>query len=104
MNKPKSDIKKIDGTNFGCPYSGYYDHPFILLQRIMAKIISDNKVSKDGKKANDLMSAINQINMGDTVMSFLLNISSKTDLSPRGFIAMMTFIHDAIANEYKTFM
>ena len=25
INKPKSDIKKIDGTNYGCPYSGYYD-------------------------------------------------------------------------------
>jgi len=25
INKPKTDIKKIDGTNFGCPYIGYYD-------------------------------------------------------------------------------
>lgn len=37
-------------------------------------------------------------------MSFLLNMSSKTDLSPKGFVSMMTFIHDAIANEYKSFM
>lgn len=37
-------------------------------------------------------------------MAFLLNISSKTDLSPRGFIAILNFIHDAISNEYKTFM
>ena len=55
-------------------------------------------------KKKDLMTSINNINMGDTVMSFLLNISSKTDLSPKGFIAMLSFIHDSIANEYKTFM
>ncbi len=58
---------------------------------------------KDSKK-QDLMASINTINMGDTVMAFLLNISSKTDLSPKGFIAMLNFIHDAIQNEYKVFM
>lgn len=25
INRPKSDLKKIDGTNYGCPYGGYYD-------------------------------------------------------------------------------
>jgi hypothetical protein len=42
------------------------------------------------------MAVINQINMGDTVMAFLLNLSSRTDVSPKGFIAMLSFIHDAI--------
>ena len=31
VNKAKSDLKKIEGTNYGCPYSGYYDTPFALL-------------------------------------------------------------------------
>lgn len=42
--------------------------------------------------------------MGDTVMNFLLNLSSKTDLSPRGFIATLNFIHDMVQNEQKPFM
>jgi len=37
-------------------------------------------------------------------MNFLLNLTSKTDLSPKGFIAMMTFIHDMVVNEQKPFM
>jgi len=37
--------------------------------------------------------------MGDTVMNFLLNLTSKTDLSPKGFIAMLNFIHDMVAND-----
>jgi len=91
VNKTKSEIKKIDGTNFGCPYSGYYDQPFSLLQKLLVKYLLDSKNPSAGKepKKNDLMNTINQINLGDTVMSFLLNISSKTDLSPKGFIAML---------------
>jgi len=37
-------------------------------------------------------------------MNFLMNISSKSELSPIGFCAMLEFIHDAIANEHKEFM
>ena len=42
--------------------------------------------------------------MGDTVMNFLLNLSSRTDLSPKGFIALLSFVHDMIALEQKSFM
>jgi hypothetical protein len=42
--------------------------------------------------------------MGDTVMNFLLNLSSKTELSPKGFINMLSFLHDMIALEQKSFM
>jgi fused-like protein len=38
------------------------------------------------------------------LMHFLMNISSKSDLGPTGFIKMLTFIHDAIQNEQKEFM
>lgn len=58
VNKPKSDLKKIDGTNFGCPYTGYYDQPFILLQKLLGKFINDSK-SKDSQKKNELMATIN---------------------------------------------
>ena len=50
------------------------------------------------------MASINNINIGDTVMNFMLNLTSKTDLSPRGFIAMLNFIHDMVINEQKAFM
>lgn len=35
VNKAKGDIKKVDGTNYGCPYTGYYDQPFTLLQKLL---------------------------------------------------------------------
>ena len=37
VNKAKSDLKKVDGTNYGCPYAGYYDNPFALLQKLLVR-------------------------------------------------------------------
>jgi len=37
-------------------------------------------------------------------MNFLLNLSSRSDMSPKGFVAMLTFVHDMIALEQKSFM
>ena len=39
VNKAKSDIKKVDGTNYGCPYTGYYDQPFTLLQKLLVSYL-----------------------------------------------------------------
>lgn len=37
FNKPKSDLRKLDGTNYGCPYTGYYDQPLALLQKLLVR-------------------------------------------------------------------
>lgn len=31
INKQKDDIKRVDGTNYGCPNMGYYDLPLLFL-------------------------------------------------------------------------
>lgn len=37
-------------------------------------------------------------------MAFLLNLTSKTELSPKGFVSLMSFIHDVINSDSKHFM
>jgi fused-like protein len=37
-------------------------------------------------------------------MAFLLNLSSKTEMSPKGFISLLSFIHDVINSDSKPFM
>jgi hypothetical protein len=37
VNRPKGDLKKVDGTNYGCPYTGYYDQPLGLLQKLLVR-------------------------------------------------------------------
>lgn len=36
--KLKCDMKRIDGTNFGCPFLGVYDYPFKLLANIISRV------------------------------------------------------------------
>ena len=33
QNVYKNDLRFIQGTNFGCPYSGFYDRPINLLNK-----------------------------------------------------------------------
>lgn len=42
--------------------------------------------------------------LSDTITSFLTNLNSKSELSPKGFISLLSFVHDAINNECKPFM
>lgn len=52
----------------------------------------------------EFLYTVAQIKLDDQIMHFLMNISSKSDISPAGFIKMLIFIHDVIQNEQKEFM
>ena len=52
----------------------------------------------------DLLSVPNGSGLGDVIMAFLLNLSSKTEMSPKGFISLLSFIHDVINSDSKPFM
>jgi len=83
----KGNISLINGINFGCQYEGYYDHPLLLFSSISQTIFNDPKMNKDRKA--EFFVAVNQIKFDEQIMNFLMNISSKSDLSPTGFIAIL---------------
>ena len=96
----KDDMKKVEGTNFGCPYLGFCDQPIALLQRLLSKNMKEIHQNQE-RSTNDFVFAMMSANAADVVAQLLNNLSSKTDISPRGLISLLTFIHDAILNEYK---
>ena len=69
----------------------------------MARHVTEMRQNKDNKK-NDFVFALNSINMADTVVAFMLNLNTKTDVSPRGLVSLLAFVHDAIFHEYKALM
>lgn len=93
-------MKKVEGTNFGCPYLGFCDQPIALLQRLLSKNMQEMHQNSE-KSTNDFVFAMMSANVADIIANLLNNISSKTDLSPRGLISLLTFIHDAVYNSYK---
>ena len=56
------------------------------------------------ERKQEFMNTVSQIKLDDQIMHFLMNICSKRDVSPNGFIKMLMFIHDEIQNEQKEFM
>ena len=102
INKKKDDIKKVDGTNFGCPTIGFYDYPLILLERILAKYVLSQGSSLDPN--SEFFRSLSTINIADTIMSFILNLGTRTDVSPRGIIPFMGFIHECIHKDVKNVM
>ena len=103
INSPAetTEMKLLQGTNFGCPYAGFYDQPFNLLNKIQQKQIYE---TRGNRGRGDILSLPAGAGLADTIMAFILNLNSKTDLSPKGFVSLLSFIHDAIANESKAFM
>lgn len=43
------------------------------------------------------------IKLDEQIMNFLMNVSSKSDLSPRAFNKILEFVHDMVLNEQKDF-
>jgi fused-like protein len=86
----KAELRIVQGTNFGCPYSGFYDQPINLLKKAQSKAQNNQKdlLINHPQKGNEL---------GEVLVFFLLNLSSKTDLSPKGLISLVSFLHDTIS-------
>lgn len=47
---------------------------------------------------------MSSIKMDDQLMNFLMALSSKSEMSPRGFNNLLMFIHDSIHHEQKDIM
>jgi fused-like protein len=93
VSQSKSDIKRVDGNNFGCPFLGYYDYPYKMMRNII------NKASKN--EMQGLVNSLNNNNVSDTIMSFFLNISSKSEISPKGFLNILEIVYDTIVTGYN---
>ena len=57
-NTDTSEMRLLQGTNFGCPYAGFYDQPFNLLNKVQQKLIYDNRGNRG---RGDLLSLANGV-------------------------------------------
>ncbi len=99
INKKKDDVKKVDGTNYGCPVIGFYDYPLVFLEKLNQKSLTE-----EAKGAEEFNKSLSSINIADSAVAFILNLNTKTDVSPRGIIALLGFVHEGINKEVKNMM
>ena len=83
-------------------YEGFFDAPLVLFQTISSEYFNEAKIVEDQK--NEFLETVQSVKMDEQMMNFLMNLSSKSDMSPFGFNQLLMFIHDSIHFEQKEYM
>lgn len=57
---------------------------------------------KEYQKMNELFKLIEESGLDYAIINLIMNLSPKTDISPRGFISLLTFIYDALQSDFMS--
>ena len=93
----QDDMKRIEGNGYGCLFMGFADGPILLLQRILAKLIAS------GSGLPEFL-AISSDTIPDLVVNIINSLSPRCEISPKGVISLLTYIHDAIYCEFRVLL
>ncbi|CAD8055051.1 unnamed protein product [Paramecium sonneborni] len=89
------EIRKLEGSSFGCPSYGFVDGVITLLQKLLFRY------NKEQKKLTDLFQLLEKYEINQLLFQILLNITSRNDVSPKGFVSLLILIHDSIYSNFK---
>jgi fused-like protein len=91
------EIRKIEGSAYGCPIFGFNDGIIYFLQRLSWRYHKDNKV------LGDLYRLFEEASIDECILAVLTTLSPKSDLSPKGFVSYLILVHDIIYSDFKSF-
>jgi fused-like protein len=101
------EIRKIEGSGFGCPIYGFLDPIINILQKLLVNNIILNthqfRYHREHKRLSDLFSIFEKSDIDTQLTAILVNLSNKTDISPKGFVSLLILVHDSIYSEFKSF-
>jgi fused len=93
----QEDLKKVEGSGFGCLFMGFADGPVLLLQRLLGKFMTSNT------GLADFMANSAEV-VPELVVSLLNALSPRCEVSPKGVISLLTYIHDAIYCDFRALL
>jgi len=91
------EIRKVEGSSYGCPIIGFFDGIFIFLQKLFVRYQRENR------KVKDFLAHMQESGINESIFALLIQINHRSDISPKGFISMLSLIHDCIYNDFNTF-
>jgi len=91
------EMKKILGSGFGCHSIGYNDGIINFLQRLLFRYHSMSRSTTRVFKFFEESGIYNRI------LKMIYNIHPRSDISPKGFVSLMIFIHDSICTDFNSF-
>ena len=90
----QDEMKKIEGSGYGCLFMGFADGPVLLLQRILGKFMTL------GSGLSEFLAISSDI-IPDLVVHIINSLSPRCEISPKGVISLLTYIHDAIYCDFR---
>ena len=90
-------MRKIEGSGYGCPLIGFLDGIFHFLSKVFTRI------QKENKKIKEFLANMESSGLNTSILSFFLQLGQRSDISPRGIISFLSFIHDSIYCEFSQF-
>ncbi|KAM3144599.1 hypothetical protein pb186bvf_003206 [Paramecium bursaria] len=91
----QEEIRKIEGSGFGCPLYGFVDGVITLLQKLLFRY------HKEQKRLSDLFEIFHKNEINQLLVQILIHIQSRNDVSPKGFVSLLILIHDSIYSDFK---
>ena len=91
------EVRKVEGSSYGCPILAFFDGIFIFLQKLFVRLQRENR------RIKEFLTNMQESGLNDSIYIILVQINHRSDISPRGFISMLSLIHDCIHNEFNSF-
>ncbi|CAD8144028.1 unnamed protein product [Paramecium octaurelia] len=89
------EIRKLEGSCFGIPSYGFVDGVITLISKLLFRY------NKEQKKLTDLFVLLERYEIHQLIYSIFKNITSRNDVSPKGFVFLLILIHDSIYSNFK---
>lgn len=96
----QEELKRIEGSGYGCQFLGFVDSAVLLLQRLLARMISLNSGEQRGGGV-EYLRALSEAGAPDVLVGLVIGLSPRCELSPRGLVNLLTLVHDCIYCEFK---
>lgn len=87
-------MRKIEGSNYGLHCQGLYDPAFMLLHKLVYRVERDY-----GKKYDQLLKVLRESRLEQHILTIMVNLNSKVDLSPKGLISLMLLVFNLMSKE-----
>lgn len=93
----QDEVKKVEGSGYGCLFMGFIDGPVLLLQRILGKLVTL------GTGLGEFLAVTSEI-IPDLIVHIINSLSPRCEISPKGVISLLTYIHDAIYCDFRVLL
>ena len=93
----QEEMKRIEGSGYGCLFIGFSDGPILLLQRLLGKFMTS------GSGLSEFLAVSSDV-IPEIVVNIINSLSPRCELSPKGVISLLTYIHDAIYCDFRVLL